>query len=193
MDQSELSVLLERWNSGSAEAREDVFERCYAELRQVARHMFARERQDFSMCPSEIVSETFVRLAGGSHVEWQNSRHFIAVFARAMRRTVIDRYRMRGAQKRPPKSQGCELPEEVMPKQQIDIDQILSVSLALEEFEAVDSRRAEIVSLHFFAGLTFAEIGEMAGKSEGAVKKDWYIARLWLLKYMRGKGDGTLP
>ena len=182
--ENRLSRLLQDWRSNVPGAQDAVFDLCYNELRTAAKRIFSAERPGFTMRPTEIVNEAFLRLGGKSSVQWENSRHFFAVFTRAMRRVVIDYARSGRALKRPPLARRCELSDDNALTEKLSIEDAILVSHALEAFEQVDVRRSEVLSLHFYVGLTFAEIGKVVGKREDAVKKDWYVARLWLARYL---------
>lgn len=192
---SELSCLLQQWSDGSTESRERAFQLCYQELRRIAKRVWSKERNAFTLQPTEIVNEAFLRLTGLANFRWQGSGHFYALFSRAMRRAVIDHCRAAKAAKRPRLNNALNV-ESVQLLFSADQDRLLDLSLALEAFAEVDPLRAEVVSLHFLFGFTFQEVGQFVGKSEDAVKKDWSVAKLWLVRYLRGTSaleEGARP
>jgi RNA polymerase sigma factor (TIGR02999 family) len=138
----ELSELLQRWSGGDARAQEEVFRLCYGELRHIARAAWSRERAQFSLRPTEIVNEAFLRLQGAARIQWNDSRHFFAVFSRAMRRAIIDHCRSANALKRPHAQHALSV-DDLPIGEKVDADNILGVSLALEAVETIDPFRAE--------------------------------------------------
>ena len=103
-----------------------------------------------------------------------------------MRRVLVDYARAKKAGKRPSAQSQSETDLNLLMDRTVDLDTVLAVETALSNFEQVDPQRARVVELRYFSGLTFGEIGEVVGKSEASVKKDWLVARIWLRETLGG-------
>ncbi len=156
----------------------------YAELKQHARHYLRGERAGHMVDATSLVNEVFVRLMGGGDVSWQERAHFFGVSARIMRRILVDRARARGTAKRGNSPPLIDLNEaihcaEVQPRELIALDN------ALTELEKVDPRKAKVIELRFFAGLSVEESAEVLGVHPQTVKRDVKLAKAWLLRELR--------
>jgi len=127
------------------------------------------------------VHEAWLRLAGGGTPQFHNRAHFFAAAAEAMRRILVDRARRRLAGKRGAGVQHVVLDEVEIPSPIADDDQLLALSEVLEKFSDVDPRKAELVKLRYFAGMTFDEAAEALGIATPTAKQWWAYARAWLL------------
>ncbi|MBX3359820.1 MAG: sigma-70 family RNA polymerase sigma factor [Phycisphaeraceae bacterium] len=166
-----------------------AFDRVYAELRELAHSQMRHERAGLTLQPTALVHEVYLRLSRDEGVVWENSRHFFAAAAEAMRRILVERARRiasrkhGGGRKRVELSEGAEAIDEADPGAMISLDE------AMEELRAFDPQLAEVAMLRYFAGLSVERTAEMMGRSERSVKYDWAAARAWLLRRM--DGDGT--
>lgn len=176
---SELTGLLARWGEGDAAARDELLGVVYTELRNLAGGYMRRERGDHTLQPTALVHEAFLRLTGGTTVNWSDRAHFFRVAARAMRRVLIDHGRGVRAAKR---GQGMknQLLDEQVAIPGLDVD-ILALDEALTRLGGLDERLLQVVELRFFAGLSIEEIAELLEMSARTVKRDWRAARAWLL------------
>lgn len=182
----ELTGLLQAWSGGDASALERLTPAVYAELHRLARRNLSREQDGHLLQPSALVNEAFVRLIGGTPVEWASRTHFFAVSARLMRQILIDFARAQGARKRGNRSphinlsNAGEIPGEALsPADFIDLD------AALNELANLDSRQAQVVELRYFGGLENSEIATVLGVSEPTVTRDWRMARAWLFSRLQ--------
>ncbi len=152
----------------------------YDEVRRLAQKIMSRERRGHTLQPTALANEAYLRLIDQSRTQPADRRHFLVLAARAMRRILIDHARARKADKRGggwdrvPLSEGNLLEEG---STQLDI---LSLEAALEELSQLDARKASIVELRFFAGLSTKEAAECLGVSTGTISEDWQAARAWL-------------
>ena len=176
----ELTALLKRCADGDADAERQVFDAAYAQLKQLARAVFRGEQKHLTLQPSVLVNEAFLRMPRAGELEWKDRQHFFAVAARAMRRAVIDHAREQAAQKRPHRSQAIPLDDETPFVYSDDPASLLLVDRALDELAAFDSRRARVVEMRFFSGMTHEEIADVLNVDVRTVKRDWQVARLWL-------------
>src|SRR4051812_17925655 len=170
-----------RQGDGAAESR--VLTLVYRELRRTAARFLARERPDHTLQPTALVHEAYLRLAGSGEVEWQNRAHFFAVAAQIMRRILVDHARSRVAGKRGGPKVQMELPEALLVSSQRS-ESVLDLDLALSKLAEFDPRQSKVVEMRFFGGLTEEEIGEVLGVSARTVKREWRLARAWLLGEM---------
>jgi len=177
-----ITELLSAWRNGSRSAESELMEVVYPILRDLARARLAGTRSDFTLRATELVNETYLRLAGGN-IDWKDRSHFFSVAARAIRNVVVDYVRAKGAEKR-----GGDLPfvaldieAESVSDGVIDLRiDWLGVHTALNELEHLNPEIARIVELKFFSGLTNEEIAASVGSSRTSVIRDWRFARSWL-------------
>jgi RNA polymerase sigma factor (TIGR02999 family) len=186
---ADLTQLLRRWKGGEPEALAELFPLVYDELRRLARGALSRERRDHTLQPTALVHEAFVRLVPQQKKEWKNREHFFAVCAGLMRQVLVDHARRRKARKRG--SGEVRVALEVAgetasapPSSAPEVD-LLSLDRALDGLAAIDPRRARIVEMRYFAGMTVPEIGVALGCAEWDVKKDWKLAKAWLARELR--------
>jgi RNA polymerase sigma factor (TIGR02999 family) len=181
---SETTQLLRAWASGNRNALDALTPRVYQELRRLAGHYMRGERPGNTLQTTALVHEAFLRLIDGNSVEWQDRAHFFAVCAQVMRRILLDHARRRLAAKRG----GAVL--------RINVDDALDLSVrrdrelialdeALEQLSQVDPRKARIVELRFFGGLSVEEVADVLGVSPDTVARDWRLARAWLLSHLK--------
>jgi RNA polymerase sigma-70 factor (ECF subfamily) len=148
----------------------------YDELRLLAGGYLRNERPEHTLQRTALVHEAYLRLVAQRDVSWKNPPHFIAIFARLMRQTLINHAVARTRAKRGG-SNPTELILEFYDRHQIDVT---AVDEALRELETLDARQAQIVELRFFGGLRIEEIAKLLEISPATVKRDWAVARLWL-------------
>jgi RNA polymerase sigma factor (TIGR02999 family) len=160
----------------------------YEELRRVAARYLRRERHGHTLQATALVNEAYLRLIEVRHVHWQNRAHFFAMAARLMRRILVDAARARGYQKRGGGAPLLSLDEAlIVPAQRGD--DLVALDDALTALAAIDSRKCQVVEMRFFAGLTLDETAEALHVSRDTVKRDWKMAKLWLLRELGG-ADG---
>jgi RNA polymerase sigma-70 factor, ECF subfamily len=181
----QITAWLTDWREGDKQAPERLFAVLYPELRRIAARLLHRERDDHTLEPSGLVGELCVRLLGSDPVAYLDRAHFFAVAARVMRRILIDYARARVAGKRggPLERVGLSAVEGWSPVTQSK--DLLALDEALSELEEADPRAAQVVQLRFFGGLREEEIGEVLGVSVITVKRDWKVARAWLLSRLQ--------
>ena len=168
--------------AGKHPSADELIPLVYDELRRLARGFLSRERPDHSLQPTALVHEAYMRLSKQQAVDWAGRTHFFAVGANVMRRLLIDHARTRGRQKRGGDLRKVTLQEAITPGggRDLGFDELLSLDAALTELAATNARRAAIVELRFFGGLTVAEAAEHLGISKRTVEADWTAARDWL-------------
>lgn len=144
------------------------------------------ERIGHTLQATALVNEVYLRLIEVDHVRWQNRAHFFAMAARLMRRILVDAARSRGSQKRGGGVSMVSLEEALVVSDKPGED-LVAVDDALTALAAVDARKAEVVEMRFFGGLSLEETAEALHVSRDTVKRDWTIAKLWLLRELRGR------
>ncbi len=177
---------------------EELLPLVYDELRCAARGYLRRERPGHTLQATALVHEAYLKLVDQRRVSWQGRTHFFAVGARAMRRLLIDHARGHRRDKRGGSMKRVTLNEELTPFVRggscrrradgtaLDFEQLLALDAALEKLRRLDRRRAEIVELRFFAGLTIGEVALHLGLSKRTVNTDWSHARAWLEAELAG-------
>jgi len=176
---SEVTVLLERVHQGDAQAAQDLLPLVYEELRKLAAHRLAGERSSHTLQPTALVHEAWLKISGDEQRAWNGRAHFFAAAAEAMRRILVDRARRRLAAKRGAGAACLDADELDIPAPAPD-DQLLAVSEGLEKFAITDPRKAELVKLRYFVGMTFAEAAGVLGIAVPTAKEWWAYSRAWL-------------
>ncbi|HEU0175525.1 MAG TPA: sigma-70 family RNA polymerase sigma factor [Blastocatellia bacterium] len=175
----EITQLLLAWSEGDREALDRLFPLVYAELRRLARSYMRKERAGHSLQTTALIHEAYLRLIDAAQVEWQNRAHFFGVAARAMRQILVAMARERGCQKRGGGARQVSLDEAVMIDKGTDED-LVALDEALGALAQFDARKAQVVEMRFFGGLTEDEIAAALGVSTETVRRDWRLARSWL-------------
>lgn len=188
MSHGQITELLQRWNEGDREAVAELMPLVYDELRRVARRLQRRDPNG-TLRPTALVHEAYLRLVRQDQADWRSRAHFFGAAATMMRQILVDQARRAGAAKRGggerrvPVEIALETPAETQ-------EEILAVDRALERFAAFDPRRARIVELRYFGGLSIEETAEVLRVSAATIKRDWAVARMWLHRAMKDVGDG---
>lgn len=173
-----ITQLLRAWGGGNRQALDDLLPLVHDELRQIARCHMRGERERHTLQPTALVSEAYLRLLEIKEIRWEDREHFFAVAARLMRRILIDSARARKAAKR---GDGVQpLPLEDAQAALAPAADLIAVDQALRKLAAVDARKARIVELRVFMGLTVEEVANVLGVSPETVKRDWRLSKAWL-------------
>jgi len=176
-----VTQLLQEWSEGNQEALERLLPLVYSELLRCARAEFRRERPGHTLQPTAVVNEVYLKLVSQKKTEWRNRAQFFGFTASLMRRILTDHYRKKIAGKRPPAELRISLTEDISANE-IDSIDLLWLNDALTKLEAFDATQARIVELRFFAGLSVEEAAEVLGVSPTKVKREWSMAKAWLLR-----------
>lgn len=160
-------------------------ESAYEALRGLAAAYLHRERGDHTLQPTALVHEAYLKLAGGGS-GWKSQTHFQALAANAMRQILVDHARARGTQKRGGEWVRVTLSAGVASGGRADVD-VLALDEALRALAELDARKARVVELRFFGGLTCAEAAEELGISPKTAEADWYFARAWMRAKLGGE------
>jgi RNA polymerase sigma factor (TIGR02999 family) len=179
------TALLLAWNRGEPDAFDALVPLVYEELHRQATRYMKRERLEHTLQATALVNEAYLRLIDVQHVQWQNRAHFFAMAARLMRRILVDAARARGYQKRGGGASMLSLDEALIVPAEPGED-LVALDAALAALAVVDARKSQVVEMRFFGGLTLDETAEALHVSRDTVKRDWNIAKLWLLRELGG-------
>jgi RNA polymerase sigma factor (TIGR02999 family) len=178
---NDLTRVLRAMDSGDPRAPDQLLTLVYDELRQLAAAKMACERQGHTLQPTALVHEAWLRLGGDAQPAWQNRRHFFGAAAEAMRRVLIGNARRKHAARRGFDVERVDIDatgiELVAPVQDEDL---IRVHEALDRLAAEDSRKAELVKLRYFVGMSIEEAAGVLGISDRTAKREWTYARAWL-------------
>ena len=181
----DVTRLLADWRGGDASALERLTPMVYAELRRLASGFLRRERPGHTLQPTALVHEAYMRLVDQGQ-PLRNRAHFLAVAAQLMRLILVDHARRKYAEKRGAGANICSLDEELI------IDEgrepaLVALDDALTALAAVDPRKARVIELRYFGGLTTAETAEALDLSTATVERETRVAHLWVGRHMKGE------
>ena len=176
----EVTELLQKWSGGDAAALDELTPLIYAELHRIAKSYMRRERDGHTLQTSALVNEAYVRLIDWKTAKWENRAHFFGVSAQLMRRILVDFARSR------PKIKDADvhrvsLEEAFTVTAEKDAD-LVALDEALNELATFDERKAKIVELKFFGGLSVEETAEVLKISGVTVMREWSKAKAWLYR-----------
>jgi RNA polymerase sigma factor (TIGR02999 family) len=179
-----VTQLLRDWRSGDEKALEALLPHVYKELHTVAAAYMRRERPGHTLHPTELIHETYLRLIGSELPEIENRKHFYALAARLMRQVLVDHARRHRAGNRGSGKENIPIDEAVIYSHQRAAE-FVALDDALEALAAFDARKARVVELRFFAGLTSEEIADVVNMSPASVARDLRFAEAWLQRELR--------
>jgi RNA polymerase sigma factor (TIGR02999 family) len=190
---SDVTRILSAIDQGDPQAADQLLPLVYDELRRLAAAKVAHEAPGQTLQATALVHEAYLRLLDGDQARSWNSRgHFFGAAAEAMRRILVERARHKRSLKAGGGRRRQELPDIELPAAGPRLD-LLALHEALTKLEQQDKRRAELVKLRFFAGLTIAEAAEVLGVSASTADNDWAYARSWLRLEIEGRDGGGEP
>ena len=181
----ELTGLLLAWGRGDEEALQKLIPLVYGHLHAAASRYIANERPGHTLQTTALIHETYLRLVNVRKVKWQNRAQFHAICARLMRRILIDFARSRGYQKRGGGAPHVNFDEALLVTARPDAN-LEALDDALNRLALVDERKSRVVELRFFGGLDVKETAEVLRVSQDTVMRDWKLAKVWLLRDLRG-------
>jgi RNA polymerase sigma-70 factor, ECF subfamily len=180
----EVTQLLAAWSNGDQAALEQLTPLVYRELHRLAKGYLQRERPGHVLQTTALVNEAYMRLIDWKDVQWQNRAHFFGVSAQLMRRILVDFARARQQAKRGGALRQVSFVEAAA----VSVEQaaeFIALDEALDQLTAIDPRRARIVELRFFGGLTEEETAEVLKVSPRTVRREWSLARAWLHRELK--------
>jgi RNA polymerase sigma-70 factor (ECF subfamily) len=179
----EVTQLLLAWNEGDRAALDRLIPLVHVELRRLARSYMRRERTGHTLQTTALINEAYLRLVDAQRVPWQNRAHFYGVAAQLMRRILVDFARERNYQKRGGGAHRVAFEEGLAVSASSDPD-VVALDEALRALEKVDARKARVVEMRFFGGLSEKEIAAALDVSPETVRRDWRLAKSWLLRWL---------
>lgn len=188
-DPGRVTALLKAWAGGSPDAEAELIPLVYNELHRLARHYRRRGSGGDTFQTTVLVHEAYLRLLKIDDVSWNDRAHFFAVAAQVMRRILVDAVRARGAQKRGGRDQRVDnIVLDDIPAPGTDrAAELLAVDDALKQLFEIDPRRARVVEMRVFGGLTHEEIAEVLHISQQSVMRDWRLAKAWMLRELNAR------
>jgi RNA polymerase sigma-70 factor (ECF subfamily) len=174
--------LLRAWGRGDRTALDELIPLVHQQLRQLARRHLARERPGHTIQPTALVNEAYIRLVNQRGMAWRDRSHFLAIAAQLMRYILVDHARRRRYQKRGGSTPPIALDVDVADPRSAGI---LAIDGALNDLMKIDERKARVVEMRLFGGLSVAESAQLLGVSAETVTRDWRFARAWLQHELR--------
>jgi RNA polymerase sigma-70 factor (ECF subfamily) len=184
----EVTQLLLAWSGGDRTALDRLIPLVHAELHGLAKRYMRRERAGHTLQTTALINEAYMRLIDAQEVRWQNRAHFFAIAARLMRQILVDFARERGYQKRGGAARRVELDEALLVSPGRNED-LVALDEALNALAEVDARKSRVVELRFFGGLNLEETAEALKISPDTVRRDWRLAKSWLLRRLSDGQD----
>jgi RNA polymerase sigma factor (TIGR02999 family) len=183
----DVTALLLDWRGGDEKAIERLLPLVHGELRQLARRQMAGERPGHVLQATALVNEVYLRLVDVRRVRWQDRAHFFAMAGRLMRRVLVDFARAQKNQKRGGGLHRVTLDQDLLVTENAPED-LIAIDDALSALAREYERKAQVVELRFFGGLSVEETADVLHVSADTVKRDWRLAKLLLLRELEGEG-----
>jgi len=185
---SDITNYLEQLAGGDDLAAERLLDVVYAELRVLATAKLAREAPGHTLQPTALVHEAWMRLVGDDRRDWKSRRYFFGACAEAMRRILVESARKKARLKRGGDRERVEL-DDLSANDPLATLDLLALDEALAKLALEDAAKAELVELHFFAGLTLDQVAQTLGISPATVDRHWAYARAFLYHELQGSGE----
>lgn len=175
----DVTVLLHRWQAGDAAALEELIVLVHQDLHRMAHRLMRRERPDHTLQTAALIGEAYLRLVKQTRANWNNRAHFFGVASQIMRRILVDHARSRAYVKRGGGAKAISWEDVAVVASQPSLE-LIALDDALTKLALEDPRKARVVELRYFAGLTVEEIASVLGIGAATVMRDWNYARAWL-------------
>lgn len=189
---AEITILLKAWSAGDSAALEQLSTQVYEELRRMARRHMKGERRENTLQTTALVHEVYLRMVDVTKVEWQQRAQFFAIAAQMMRRILVDAARRRAASRHGGGLGRINFDDVAGLNIGTSHDRVLiALNDALEELSKIDPRKAKMVELRYFGGLSVNETAAVLKVSEETITRDWRLARGWLLLQIKGPKSGS--
>jgi RNA polymerase sigma factor (TIGR02999 family) len=189
-DQQDLTGMLAAWSEGDAEALDRLMDVVYPQLRRIAHQHIQRRRPGESLETAALANEAYLKLVRAGGIRCENRTHFLALCSQIMRRILVDHARRRGFAKRGGDALFMTLDESLVAAQTHGVE-VLALDEALHALARIDRRKSRVVELRYFGGLSIEETAQVLGVSVETVKRDWRMARAWLLAALAPKPGTT--
>jgi len=187
-DQPDITGMLIAWNAGDSEALDRLMILVYPDLRRIARGHLGRRRGVDSLESAALANEAYLKLVRAGRIRCENRLHFLALCSQIIRRILVDHARRRGFAKRGGNALHVSLDKVLLATHAHDVE-VLALDEALDALARIDRRKSRVIELRYFGGLSIEETAEVLGVSLDTVKRDWRMARAWLLAELTRKQD----
>jgi RNA polymerase sigma-70 factor (ECF subfamily) len=187
-DPRDITGLLVAWNEGDEAALNRLMDLMYPKLRRIAHGYLERRRPGESLESAALANEAYLKLVRAGGIRCENRSHFLALCSQVMRRILVDHARRRRVAKRGGNALYLALDEALLAARARGIE-VLALDEALDALARIDPRKARVVELRYFGGLRIEETAEVLGVSIETLKRDWRLARAWLLAELTGKKE----
>lgn len=181
----DITRMLAAWNDGDARALNRLMELVYPKLRRIAHQHLERRQAGESLESAALANEAYLKLVRAGGIRCENRVHFLALCSQIMRRILVDHARRQRFAKRGGNAVRVTLDEVVRSSQARGVE-IIALDEALDRLARVDPRKSRVVELRYFGGLSIEETADVLGVSVDTVKRDWRMARAWLLAELTG-------
>jgi RNA polymerase sigma-70 factor (ECF subfamily) len=188
--QHDITGLLAAWNDGDADALDRLIDLVYPELRRIARQHLERRPAGESLESAALANEAYLKLVRAGGIRCENRAHFLALCSQITRRILVDHARRRGFAKRGGDALRVPLDEILLSAETRGIE-VLALDEALDRLARIDGRKSRVVELRYFGGLKIEETANVLGVSVDTAKRDWRMARAWLIAELTGKQDSA--
>ncbi len=187
----DITALLTAWREGESGALDRLMELAYPELRRIAHQQLGRRRPGESLESAALANEAYLKLARSGGIDCENRVHFLALCAQVMRRILVDHARQRASAKRGGDAARVPLADCVASGGDANGVEVLDLDAALDVLARLDPRKSRLVELRYFAGLTLEEVAGVLDISVETAKRDWRMARAWLLAELTRERPAT--
>ncbi len=188
---TEITALLAGWKAGEPGSFDRLVELAYPELRRIAHQQLGRRRPGESLESAALASEVYLKLLRAGAIDCESRVHFLALCAQVMRRIVVDHARQRASAKRGGDAVRVPLTDVAGPGREADAVEVLDLDAALDALARLDPRKSRLVELRYFAGLTLEEAARVLEISVETAKRDWRMAKAWLLAQLSPPPDAV--
>jgi RNA polymerase sigma factor (TIGR02999 family) len=179
---SRITQLLHDWNTGDRQALDELIGLVYPELKKLASSYLRSERPDHTLQPTAVIHELYLRLLGKNMPQWEGRAHFFGIAARLMRQILVDHARSRNAERRGGPEKPRMLLEDAPIFSQDQAAELLAFDSALKKLALFDERKAQVIEMRSFAGMSVEETAQALNISEPTVKREMRLAKAWLLR-----------
>ena len=186
----DITGMLAAWNNGDSDALHRLMDLVYPEIRRIARQVLERRRAGESLESAALANEAYLKLVRAGGIRCENRAHFLALCSQIVRRILVDHARRRGFAKRGGRALRVPLEEVPLAAEPRGIE-VLALDKALDALAGMDPRKSRVVELRYFGGLSIEETAEVLGVSIDTAKRDWRMARAWLIAELTGESGGS--
>lgn len=174
--------MLQEWSGGNREALDHLMPLVHTELHRQAARYLRRERPNHTLQTSALINEAYLQLIDQREVNWQNRAHFFAIAAQTMRRILVNYAKARHREKRGGSQENLPLEEAALVASEGSGLDLVALDEALTRLAEFDERQAHVIELRYFSGMSVEETAEVLNLSTATVKRDWNMAKAWLLQ-----------